>query len=607
MRTKSGSLRKRIGIAVALGMAVILLCFGVVSHYIVEGNIEDSLAKKLALARLIRNNIDNILKDNINRLYDISLSGSINLNDDNFSPEQEALSTAYKYSIFTDGVFLLDRNGNLMLNYPEKLKDANINLLGVEPVSRMVMSGRPVVSNVYTTEVEKRKVLFVLVPLKDRNGSPVGYAGGEIDPTNPMLARMFKLVNIGPNAVIDIIDSNGVIVASSKSDRTFTYCEHLDFFVPLVRASREGVTTCKEHEKIHVTSHLEMAPWGVVIQEPVRDVFASATKLKRIFLALGLVFVGAAFMSTISLGRSIVDPITTLTRATGRIARGDLSRAIPVRGTNEIRTLSQSFETMRGKLAASLESIQKHNVELENRVTERTAQLQEGQERITYLLDKIIASGEDERKRIARDLHDETLQDLLALLMRIDMFRLYPEKITEEKIEEVRQIILKTQEGLNAVIHNLRPSLLDDLGLEAAIKWLLDTHLARSGAEIYFRIIGARDRRFDPELEIKLFRIVQEAIVNIARHADARNVFVLLKTDHHAVSVDIEDDGEGFDGGCAGNPRPNGRHDFRGLGLMGMKERAALMGGKLEIYSLPGCGTTVSLRVPVNGGTAEYA
>ena len=119
MRIKRGGLRRRIVLAITLGMSVILLSFGVISYYIVQQRIEDSLNRKLAFGRLVRNTIDDIIQDNINRLYDISLSGAVNLEDNDLSPERRALDTAYRYSMFTDGIFILDKNGNTILHYPE--------------------------------------------------------------------------------------------------------------------------------------------------------------------------------------------------------------------------------------------------------------------------------------------------------------------------------------------------------------------------------------------------------------------------------------------------------------------------------------------------------
>jgi signal transduction histidine kinase len=589
-------------------MSIILLSLGIVSYYIIEKNIEDSLNKKLALARLIRNNIDNIIKDNINRLYDISLSGSVNLDDNDMSPEREALNIAYRYSIFTDGIFLLDKGGNVILNYPEKIKDTNLNLLSIEPISRMLATGRPVVSNIYSSDTANRKVLFVLVPLKDKNGNHVGIAGGEIDPTNPILTNMLRFADIGQITFIDIIDSNGIVIASSKPSRTLTYCDYKNFFSSIISSKKERVATChqchdsekkKKSTNIVAFAPLEMAPWGVSIQEPKDDVFASSLQLRRAFSALGIIFIGTAFILAMGISRSVVAPIKELIKATDCISRGELSEPIVVKASDEIGILSHSFEIMRKRLAESIESIKNYNLELEEKVKERTKRIKENQQRIANLLNKIISTEEEERKRIARNLHDETVQDLSGLLMKIDMCKLYPEQVSADKIDNIRKIVINTMDGLNSIIQNLRPSLLDDLGLEAAIKWLLNERLGEKGINIFYNIIGADNKRFSPEIEINLFRIMQEAIANIARHANAQNVFVIFKTHNNHISVEIEDDGDGFDVNELFNHAVYSRKDFRGLGLLGMKERASLMGGNLEIYSVPGCGTRISLKVPI--------
>lgn len=608
MGEKRGSLRKRITLAVTLGMFIILLSLGIVSYYIIEKNIKDSLNKKLALARLIRNNIDNIIKENVNRLYDISLTGSVNLNDNDMTPEREALNTAYRYSIFTDGIFLLDKGGNIILNYPEKIKDTNLNLLSIEPISRIIATGKPVISNIYSSDTANRKILFVLVPLKDKNGNHVGIAGGKIDPTNPILTNMLRFTDLGENTFIDIIDSNGIVIASSKPSRTLTYCDYKNFFSSIIHSKKERVASChqchdleKRKKSTNVVAFvpLEMAPWGVSIQEPEADVFEPSMHMKKAFVILGAIFIGTAFMLAMGISRSVVDPIKELIKATDRISKGDLSEPVAVRGNDEIGVLSRSFETMRERLDRSIESIKNYNLELEKMVRERTRKIKEGRQRIENLLNKILSTEEEERKRIARILHDDTIQDLSAVLMKIDMCKLYPEQISADKIDDIRKIVLKTLDGLNAAIQNLRPSLLDDLGLEAAIKWLLNIHLGERGTNIFYNITGAKNRRFSQEIEIRIFRIIQEAIVNISRHANAENVFVILKADNNYISVDVEDDGDGFDVNTLFQQAVHARKDFRGLGLLGMKERASLIGGSLEIYSVPNCGTRVSLKIPI--------
>jgi signal transduction histidine kinase len=165
---------------------------------------------------------------------------------------------------------------------------------------------------------------------------------------------------------------------------------------------------------------------------------------------------------------------------------------------------------------------------------------------------------------------------------------------------------MPTYDGLLHTMQNLRPSLLDDLGLIAAVKSLLNTHIGQKGILYFFNTAEVKDTRFRPEVEIILFRIIQEAVVNIARHARAENVFVHFKCDKTTVHVEIEDDGIGFDLGSLYVNTSDAR-DRRGLGLLGMKERALLVGGAMEICSQPGLGTRIGVRIPLKSSEVDYA
>jgi signal transduction histidine kinase len=609
MSKYKGNLQRRITVIILIGISVILLSLGLASHYIIQKNIDDLLNKKLSLSRLTRNNVDNIIKDNISRLYDISISGAVDLNDGDFGPEKEAVKAAYRYSIFTDGIFLLDNGGNIILNYPERMRDVSLNILSIEPVSRMLALGKPVVSNIYTVEPSKKKILYVLVPLKDKNGRTVGVAGGQIDPTSPLLLQKLGLIDIGKHEFIDIVDSNGMVIASSDPSRMFTHCDRNSFFTTIISERKERVATChvcheagnrnEKQSTVLAFVPLETAPWGISVQELKSDVFAPAANLKRLFISLGFIFIGTALILTIGISRSIVNPLKALIRGADRIARGDLTKPVAPQGSDEIGVLSQSFETMRVKLVESMERVQHHTQELEIRVQERTQQINKSQKQVEMLLQKAISTQEEERKRIGRELHDDTLQELSAALIRIDMCKIRPEGISMEKIDGIRSIIVKALDGITALIQNMRPTLLDDLGLVPAIKSLLDVHLGSRNINYFFNTTGVADKRFRPEMEITLFRTIQEAVINIARHSKATHVFVLFTIENEAVHVEVEDDGEGFDLKKLFHAGAYDTFDRRGLGLLGMKERVALIGGKIEVCSRPGMGTRVEICIPL--------
>jgi signal transduction histidine kinase len=609
-------MHKRIIVSVLLSILIIITSLGIASYITVNNTITRSLNRRVELANTIAKHTDSVLQDNFNRLYDISLSGGADFRDNNWEPEKKALQAAYQYSIFTDGIFLLDKIGNMVLTYPPRL-DHSVNLLSIPYISKVIHEGKPSISDIYTVEPSQKKVIFALVPLKSKDGEIIGVAGGEINPTNYMLSQIIKSAPYAPNTHMEIVDSHGVVIASSNPDRIFTGSDHNSF---LANQIEKKISTVRRCHRCHIDekmrgkdiderstdvlafSPLEMAPWGVSILQPEKDVFAPASDLKKTFLLFSAISISVALLMAVGMSRSIVKPVHELIEATRSIAAGDMSRSVGFGGVDEIGMLSSSFEVMRVKLADSLESLHQYNVELERRVFERTKEINQSQKKVEKLLNKVMTAQEEERKRVARGLHDETMQSLSAILMKIDMCLLYGEHPSPEKIGEIKEIVLNTLEDIRTMIQNLRPSILDDLGLEASIRWLLDKHLWERGITYYFNIIGDHSIRFSSNFETTFFRIIQEAIVNIARHAEAENVFFIMKIEENRISVDIEDDGKGFDVRSALKRTEDGR----GLGILGMKERVYLRDGKVLICSEPGCGTRVSLWIPLKPYGDKY-
>lgn len=212
------------------------------------------------------------------------------------------------------------------------------------------------------------------------------------------------------------------------------------------------------------------------------------------------------------------------------------------------------------------------------------------------LLRKIMSVQEEERKRIARELHDEVSQSLTGSAFRAEaILSRLPSGAEEirDSLEEIRDLAIRTLEEIHRVVYSLRPSLLDDLGLVAAVQWLADNYLEEAGIKVLFETVGS-ERPLSAEAEITLFRITQEAITNIVKHAGAESVSIAVEFRDHSAAVHIEDDGQGF---SVEEVTISIKTD-RGLGLLGMKERATLLDGYLKIEALPGQGTRVSAEVP---------
>jgi signal transduction histidine kinase len=215
----------------------------------------------------------------------------------------------------------------------------------------------------------------------------------------------------------------------------------------------------------------------------------------------------------------------------------------------------------------------------------------------TELLKKVIGAQEEERRRIARELHDETSQALTALVVGMDTATLGRELDNaklEEKLAGLKQLAVRTLEGVHGLIFDLRPSILDDLGLVASLQWYAENRLAPTGVRFHLEVSG-EDRRLPGEVETALFRIGQEALSNVAKHAEASNVVLSVEFEEDAVAVEVEDDGQGFDPSTVEQP-PAGPV---GWGILGMRERTSLLGGVLEISSQPGAGTRVRATIPL--------
>jgi len=218
------------------------------------------------------------------------------------------------------------------------------------------------------------------------------------------------------------------------------------------------------------------------------------------------------------------------------------------------------------------------------------------QENLLYYLQEITRAQEAERKRIARELHDDTAQLLGSLSRQLDNFIRKKHSLAPNEVLFLKDLQAQLNRGVQSVhrfIQDLRPSLLDDLGLIPALRSLMKDLQEYDGIDTNLNVLGG-ERRFSSEVESLLFRIVQEALNNIRRHAHASEAQVVIELTGDKVKVTISDNGQGFElsGEVDDLPR-SGK-----LGLAGMQERARLLGGTLEVKSTLGEGTTLVVEVP---------
>ncbi len=215
------------------------------------------------------------------------------------------------------------------------------------------------------------------------------------------------------------------------------------------------------------------------------------------------------------------------------------------------------------------------------------------------LLEQAISAQEDERKRIARELHDQTGQALTSILVWLRALEAESDDaegviISPDRLRELKAIVADTLDGVRGLALELRPSVLDDLGLVPALQRYVRTLQDRHSLSVDLQTVGLVGVRLPPPVETGLYRIVQEALTNVIHHAGAQSVSLLLEARARSVIVIVEDDGCGFEFRGLGH----GEMDERWLGLSGMRERAELLGGRLTVESAPAIGTTIFVEVP---------
>jgi two-component system sensor histidine kinase DegS len=225
-------------------------------------------------------------------------------------------------------------------------------------------------------------------------------------------------------------------------------------------------------------------------------------------------------------------------------------------------------------------------------------------ESLTYYLQQAIRSQEEERRRIARELHDETAQDLAALSRQIDTITSKGERLLSVRdvalLEELHQQADRALEGVRRFSQDLRPSILDDLGLVPALEWLASDLEQHFGIAVNFEVTGEVSR-FAPEIELVLFRIAQEALRNIWKHSGASRAWIGLECRDDSTVLTIGDNGKGFKiPEKVAELAPAGK-----LGLVGMQERARLVGANLAVASEPGEGTTITVELPVSSAAVS--
>jgi two-component system sensor histidine kinase UhpB len=378
--------------------------------------------------------------------------------------------------------------------------------------------------------------------------------------------------NPGEHATAVLVDSEQQVVFSIGESST----EHFDASHPGVAEvllGESGAAYFPVNGSEHVTAYsaVPLVEWGVVIEEPWKSV---TNPLLNTTLLAPLVLIPVLILSLVAIwfgAQRVIQPLQSLEDRAAKLAWGDF-QAIeePVEGIEEINRLQRTLIHMSQKVRLAQQGLRGY-------------------------IGAITTGQEDERSRLARELHDDTIQSLIALGQRVQLTRikLADGQLTDTSLAEIQELNEQNIKELRRITRDLRPLYLEDLGLVAALDMLARETGKETSIEIDFQRIGD-EQRLMPEIEIAFYRMAQEGLSNIIRHANASKASIVINFNPISTTLTISDDGQGFV--IPESPAefaPSGHY-----GLLGLHERADLIGANLEIHSSPDLGTQLVITLP---------
>lgn len=598
-------LRFRTAVGAALGLTVLLAVYAVLMSWAVQVSTEAVRRDRLAMAVSYAAQVDALLGLAEHQLS--ALASYVAWDEGRRLPQREQphLARLLHASGTFNALAIAGADGQLIAGVgpPEDQRASVVAPAGAEALRQ----GRLAVSAAPTTE-EHPPIAVLAAPLQSASGEPVAVLLGGLHLAHAGV-RLVPLPDeagdAGTGVHVDIVDGEGRVLASSSGGDTPRRARApLDLLGPVFRTGQPAAVLREAAGgtgQVVAFAPFQRLPGGAIIE--VRH--DAALDVPRDLRRIGLFF-GSAAVLLVALGawwyaRHITGPLESLTAATRTLAAGEFDRPITYRSGDELGTLAQAFDTMRRQLKEAFEERLRWEAELEGEVRRRT-------EAVHQLLGKVMSAQEDERRRVARELHDGVAQEMAAMLVALEGLesacRTYNCPIGAKGTALIGRLHAEARETLSELrrlLLDLRPSALDDLGLVAAVRWYVEHRLMPLGIR-HSVLVQGDARRLPPAVETALFRIVQEAVHNAARHGAPSAVEVELQFAPANVAVRVSDDGVGF---TLPPNQPAGEGE--GFGLAGMRERAALLGGRLDVQSRPGQGTRIVATIPLTVEDHAYA
>jgi two-component system sensor histidine kinase UhpB len=406
-------------------------------------------------------------------------------------------------------------------------------------------------------------------------------------------AAIFKPSELVSSALTGIFDSpggHGVFVVSAdhhliyhigEGDPPEPISSHPGVSQALQGVSGSTYMDVGEDEHVVAYTPIRTMDWALVIEEPWETIASRTLRVTENAPLLLIPIIMLALLALWFSNRYIVRPLQSLESRAAELGWGNfISIQEPVGGIQEIHNLQAELIHLAGKVRAAQSGLRGY-------------------------ISAITLGQEDERRRLARELHDETLQSLIALNQQLQLIQI---KLVEapnaqqeaQALMQLQELAEQTIQNLRRMTRALRPVYLEELGLVAALEMLArETHTSHR-LSVAFQLIGA-ERRLDPEIELALYRIAQEALNNIVKHADAEQASLRIAFTSEMVTLEVSDEGRGFEVPDSPSAFAPGGH----FGLLGLHERAEMIGAQLDIQSKPSVGTRITVILPSDQERSE--
>jgi signal transduction histidine kinase len=473
---------------------------------------------------------------------------------------------------FNAGVILVDKYGQVLTSTPSITDPLGASVDQQHFFVRVREDKKTIFSDVLVDKRTGQDMVVIAVPILDDLGEFKGALLGTIHlHTTPLSDPILKL-SVGDEGFAYMVDSQGRAIFHPDP-----YEVGLDF------SNREAVTRVIAGEAggllwespsgerlVQGFAPVEGTGWGLIVREPWESVIEPVRHFETV---AGAAVAFALLITALLLWRGtlrITSPIRSLVTQTRKLAEGETIEPVPPSGLLEVDMLGQAFDQMAAKIHSYRVGLRRY-------------------------VGAITSSQEEERKRIARELHDETVQNLVAILRRIELLQTQesnPEDL--KRLKELQDSVEETLRGVRQISRDLRPLALEDLGFIPALQAQVNS-AQENGLQVRLTVQGQPDK-LHPDQELALYRIAQEAINNARKHAQATNIEVTLVFENKFVHLKIFDNGVGFS-----LPSSLSELAQRGnFGLLGIQERVWSVDGTLDITSSPEKGTRLYVKIPIN-------